>query len=190
MKKLVFAALALGLAASFSAYPQSSNAQLQGGKLDRKEAKALKDLADADLAEMAAGKIGAEKGQSQDVKRFGQKMQDDHGANLSELKALAQSKGVDLPAQPSKKHQAEAKKLQSASRFDQAYMDHMVKDHKTDVKKLSDATKSAKDPEVKAFLEKTRDAVQGHLQIAQQLDQLVKGGKSASAGSSSAKKAR
>ncbi len=188
MHKLVFAAAALGLALSLPAGAQTQGKNAARG-LDQKEAKALKDLADADMAEVQAGKIGVEKAKSDDVKQFAQKMQDDHGKNLEELKTLAQSKGVDLPDQPSQKHQAEAKKLQSASedRFDRAYMDHMVKDHKTDVKKLSDAAKSAKDPEVKAFLEKTHDTVQDHLQMAQQVDQSVKGGKSASSGSSSKK---
>ncbi|MGE5640062.1 MAG: DUF4142 domain-containing protein [Clostridia bacterium] len=184
MHKLIFAAAALGLALSLPAGAQTQGKDAAKG-VDRKEAKAMKDLAEADMAEVAAGKLAAEKAKSDDVKKFGQQMQDDHGQNLSEVQKLAQAKGIDLPSQPKKKDQALAKKLESQSgdRFDKAYMDAMVKDHKEDVKKLNAAAKSAKDPEIKATLEKTAQTVQGHLKMAQDIQRNM--GRTASNGSSS-----
>jgi predicted outer membrane protein len=180
MQKLIFGALTLGLALSLPAAAQ----------VQSKDAKALKDLADADMTEVQGGKAAAERAHSPEVKKFAQHMQDDHGQNLSEVQKLAQAKGVDLPSQPSKKHQGEMKKLESQSgeRFDKAYVDAMVKDHKEDLRKLKSAAKDAKDPEIKATLQKTAQTVEGHLKMAQDLQRGM--GRTASNGSSSASSSR
>src|SRR6266850_199740 len=55
-------------------------------KMDNNDAAALKQLAQANLNEVEAGKLGAGKAQSPAVKQFGQKMVDDHGKMYEELK--------------------------------------------------------------------------------------------------------
>ena len=47
----------------------------------------------------------------------------------------------------------------------------MVKDHRTDVKEFQDAANDVKDPELKAFAQKTLPTLQEHLRMAQQLPQ-------------------
>src|SRR4051794_1626641 len=49
------------------------------------------------LAEVQLGKLAAEKASSDEVKKFGQRMVDDHGKANDELKTLAQSKSITLP---------------------------------------------------------------------------------------------
>ncbi|MBE8219300.1 DUF4142 domain-containing protein, partial [Leptospira borgpetersenii serovar Ballum] len=68
-----------------------------GAKLSAGDEKALKDMAQADINEVAAAKIALEKAQNSDVKAFAQKMVDDHSAALSKVQAVAQQKGVTLP---------------------------------------------------------------------------------------------
>ncbi|KAB1051134.1 DUF4142 domain-containing protein, partial [Cronobacter sakazakii] len=65
-----------------------------GAKLSAGDEKALKDMAQADINEVAAAKIALEKAQNSDVKAFAQKMVDDHSAALSKVQAVAQQKGV------------------------------------------------------------------------------------------------
>lgn len=55
----------------------------------------------------------------------------------------------------------------SGNDFDKAYMKHMVDDHKKDVSEFEKASRSAKDPEVKAFAAKTLPTLKAHLQQAQ-----------------------
>ncbi|KAB1038046.1 DUF4142 domain-containing protein, partial [Cronobacter sakazakii] len=77
-----------------------------GAKLSAGDKKALKDMAQADINEVAAAKIALEKAQNSDVKAFAQKMVDDHSAALSKVQAVAQQKGVEPPPEPDAKHKA------------------------------------------------------------------------------------
>jgi predicted outer membrane protein len=143
-----------------------------GAKLSSGDEKILKDMAMADMAEVEGGKMAQSKGQSSEVKAFGQQMIDDHTANLNEVKALAQARGVTLPTEPDAKHKAMASKLEkmSGDAFDKAYMSQAgVQDHKTVHSKLMTASKKAKDPELKALVDKTEPVVAQHLKAAQQM---------------------
>ena len=151
-----------------------------GAKLASGDQQILKDMAMANMAEIEGGKLAQSKGQSAEVKAFGQQMIDDHTQNLNEVKALAQARGVTLPAEPDAKHKAMAAKLEkmSGADFDKAYMKQAgVQDHKTVHAKLVAASKKAKDPEVKALVDKTEPVVAQHLKSAQQMP-TAKGGTS------------
>ncbi|WP_109370484.1 MULTISPECIES: DUF4142 domain-containing protein [unclassified Massilia] len=159
-----------GSAAGQSAAAGSSSAT--GAKLSSGDQKILKDIAMADMAEVEGGKLAQSKGQSAEVKAFGQQMIDDHSANLKDVQALAQARGVTLPTEPDAKHKAMAAKLEkmSGADFDKAYMKQAgVQDHKTVHAKLMTAQKKAKDPEVKALVDKTEPVVAQHLKSAQQM---------------------
>jgi len=180
MKFAIPLVAAVFLGVSLSAYPQQKS-EKKGANTD---ARAMRDLAEANMAEVETGKVAAQKAQSDEVKKFAQHMVDDHGKMLQELQQLAQSKGVDLPKSPNKKHQAAMKKLESASgeQFDKTYMSEMVKDHQDTVKKVEKIAKSSKDPEVKGAAQKALPDIKEHLQMAQSLSGKAGG---ASKGSSS-----
>lgn len=151
----------------------AAGATASGAKLSAGDAKILKDIAMADMAEVAGGKLAQSKGQSSEVKAFGQQMIDDHTANLNEVKTLADARGVTLPAEPDAKHKAMAAKLEkmSGADFDKAYMKQAgVQDHKTVHAKLMADAKKAKDPELKALVEKTEPVVAQHLKSAEQMN--------------------
>lgn len=151
---------------------QTAAGTATGAKLVAGDQAILKDMAIADMAEIEGGKLAQSKGQSAEVKAFGQQMIDDHTANLNEVKALAQARGVMLPTEPDAKHKAMAAKLEkmSGDAFDKAYMKQAgVQDHKTVHAKLVAASKKAKDPEVKALVDKTEPVVAQHLKSAEQM---------------------
>jgi putative membrane protein len=143
----------------------------------------MKQLGQANLNEIEAGKIAASKAQSPDVKQFGQKMVQDHGKMFEDLKALAKKKDVALPDKVAAKEFAQMKLMErkSGAEFDRAYMDHMVKDHEQDLKDAQQIAAKAKDPEFKAAVQQATGKIQEHLQLAQSIS------KSAAAGSSSGK---
>jgi predicted outer membrane protein len=151
---------------------QSAAGAATGAKLSAGDEKILKDMAMANMAEVEGGKLAQGKSQSSEVKAFAQQMIDDHTANLNEVKALAQARGVTLPTEPDAKHKAMAAKLEkmSGDAFDKAYMKQAgVQDHKTVHAKLMAASKKAKDPEVKALVDKTEPVVAQHLKSAEQM---------------------
>lgn len=143
-----------------------------GAKLSAGDEKGLKDMAQANINEVAAAKIALSKAESSDVKAYAQKMVDDHGSALTKVEAVAKQKGVTLPTEPDAKHKAMAEKLekQSGDAFDKAYMENAgTKDHKMVLSKLqSDATK-IKDPDVKALADAHTPVVEQHLKAAEEM---------------------
>src|SRR5690348_11704793 len=112
------------------------------------DSKFVKEAAQGGAAEVELGHLAMQKAASDDVKQFGQRMITDHSRAGEQLKAIAESKGIDIPTGLSAKDQALAANLQklSGSQFDDAYMTAMVKDHKKDVADFEKASKTAKDP--------------------------------------------
>ena len=141
-------------------------------KLSAADKKGIMDMAMANMAEVETGKLALSKSQNAEVKTFAQQMIDDHGKALTEVQALAQSKGVTLPTELDAKHKAMSAKLEklSGDAFDKAYMKQAgLADHKATHAKLKSISKSAKDPDVKAAAEKTMPTVEQHLKAAQQM---------------------
>ncbi|HBC81514.1 DUF4142 domain-containing protein [Pseudescherichia vulneris] len=144
-----------------------SNAKLSAG-----DEKAVKDMAQANINEIAAAKIALNKAQSSDVKAFAQKMVDDHGAALTKVQTVAQQKGVTLPTEPDAMHKAMAANLekQSGDAFDKMYMENAgTKDHQMVLSKLQSDAKMIKDPDVKALADAHTPVVEQHLKSAQQM---------------------
>ena len=163
----------------------SSSAEATGSsaaKLTAADRKAIMDMAMSNMAEVEMGKLAQSKGESAGVKEFATKMVEDHGKALTEVQALAQSKGVTLPTELDKKHKDMAAGLekQSGAAFDRTYIKQGgVGAHKETMTKLQAARKGAKDADVKAQVEKTIPVVQAHLKHAEELSS----GKSGSSGS-------
>jgi putative membrane protein len=152
-------------------------------KMSNDDQAAMKQLAQDNVNEIAAGKMAADKAQSPDVKKFAQKMVDDHGKMLQDLKTLAKKKDVNLPESTSVKDMAQGKLMErkSGAEFDKEFMDHMVKDHEKALQEVKNVAAKAKDSEFKAAAQQAAGKIQEHLQLAQRLS------KSAAAGSSSSK---
>ena len=115
--------------------------------------------------EVRLGEIAKEKGARQDVKHFGAMMATDHGKAGEELKAVATKNGVTLPPDLDAKHKAIVDSLSklSGAEFDKAYITEMVKDHEKDAIGFEDASKTAKNPDVKGFAAKTLPVIKSHL---------------------------
>ena len=89
----------------------------------------------------------------------------DHGKAGEDLKAVAAKRDLKLPVDLDAKHTAIVDRLDklSGSAFDKAYLDEMLKAHVKDASAFEDASKNSKDPDVKAFAERTLPVVQAHL---------------------------
>ena len=123
------------------------------------------------LTEVELGRLAAQKGQSADVKRFGQRMVSDHSKANTELKKLAASKGITLPAEMNAEQMAEHAKLAklSGAEFDREYMTLMVEDHDKDVAAFLDESKDGSDPDIKSFAAKTLPTLQEHQRMSKEI---------------------
>jgi putative membrane protein len=127
------------------------------------------------MAEVDLGKLAVEKASSDDVKKFGQRMIDDHGKANEELKMLAQNKHITLPTDldPHAKAMHDRLAKLSGPAFDRAYMQAMVIDHKKDVNEFRMEAKSGKDPDIKGWAAKTLPTLEEHLRLAQSTNSAV-----------------
>jgi putative membrane protein len=85
----------------------------------------LKEAAEGGLAEAELGQLAVEKSSNEDVKRFAQRMAEDHGKANENLKQLAAQKGVSLPSEPSAKQKAKKERLSElwGDELDKAHYD-------------------------------------------------------------------
>jgi putative membrane protein len=143
----------------------------KNSKIARGDRKFMQDAAEGGMFEVQSGQLAANKASDDKVKQFASKLVEDHQSANNELMQLANTKGLELPAAPSRSERREIEKLgkESGSKFDQDFAKVEVKDHEKDIKKFEKASGKVKDPELKAWIDKTLPHLREHLALAQQL---------------------
>ncbi len=149
---------------------QSSNQTMSSG-LSAADKKFVREAAEGGMAEVELGQLAVQKASSDDVKKFGQRMIDDHSKANDKLKEVASSKGISLPSSPNAKQEATKNRLSklSGDEFDKAYMRDMLQDHKQDVAAFRTESKTGRDADVKSFAAETLPTIQDHLKEAQSI---------------------
>lgn len=182
--KILSSLFVLGLLAAGAAVSQQDR---EGGERGRQGTRGGMDAAgDPDkyfmlcasmmnLAEISAGRLAERRSQHEDVKAFGQRMVKDHTQANSELARLAQKAGLSMPAQADESHAMMIMHLSKlkAEDFDAEYASLMVAEHAKAVALFEAKAKSAKDPDLKAWSEKTLQHLKHHLEAARELQQKV-----------------
>jgi putative membrane protein len=183
MKTVLFAGVALAFATVGFAQSQTPNttqnpAQTRSGNESRvnvtssgsEDIEFVLDAAKGGMAEVQLGKLATEHGQSDEVKKFGQRMVDDHTKANEELKSIAESKSIKLPDELEGKDKALMTRLEklNGTAFDRAYMNAMVTDHQKDVNEFKKESNAGRDPQVKSFASSTLPTLEEHLQQAKQ----------------------
>ena len=167
-KAMLSAAVAAACAVPLAAAAQTMNTPAASG-LNKADQKIVVAMAQANMAEIEAGKLALANAQSADVKAYAQQMVDDHTKALADVTTLATNKGVALPTEVDAKHKAMAARLSKlkGTKFDKMYMQQAgVKDHKMVHAKLKKDSTTATDPEVKALAAKMMPTIEEHLHKA------------------------
>jgi putative membrane protein len=178
------AALAAGATDNTSGSRSMTNTATTQTKSDlsSSDRRFIEKAAQGGAAEVATGKLAAQKAQSPDVKQFGERMVKDHSAADDQLMKIASDKGVPASSELDSSSQREYDKLSklSGAQFDREYMKMMVSDHEKDIKEFRSESKSAKDPEVKSFAQNTLATIEEHLRLAKSAQASVRHEKTAS----------
>ena len=123
------------------------------------------------LAEVEMGELGAKKATNGQVKTFAKRIVTDHTKANAELLAVIKGKGLEVPSSRDTMHKAMMEKFQqqdAGKDFDRDYMEHMIKDHKTDVELFETAADDAKlDSNLRGYAKKTLPTLRDHLNQAQ-----------------------
>ena len=187
MKKITLSALFLASIITFSSCNSTEKKDSTEKAEDANEAKfddtKLEDdtefavaAADGGMFEVELGKLAEKNAVSKGVKDFGAMMVKDHSKANDELKALASQKNITLPDSLSEDKHKKYKDLaeKKGTDFDKAYVSLMVDDHKQDIKEFEEASKDAKDAEVKAWAAGKLPTLNHHLETVQNLKDKLK----------------
>lgn len=130
----------------------------------------VKKAAQVGMTEVELGKIALNKSQDANVRKFAERMVQDHGKNNAELATLAKAKNLDVPKSLDSEHQAMVQQLsgKSGAAFDSAYAQHMAMDHDKAVMLFESGSKTS-DAELAGFAKKTLPTLKEHKQMAQNL---------------------
>ncbi len=135
----------------------------------------------ANDAEIDAAKAARSRADNKEVKDFAKHMIDEHEKNNKEAKQVLKKADISPKSnemaktlkKDSKEKLSELKKMKGAE-FDKAYIDEQVAMHQQLLNDLEQKyIPAAQNPELKAFLEKTKTHVQEHLSKAQQIQQTI-----------------
>ena len=182
-KRLVIAIVAIGLASSPSlmtaggaalaqtnpaAPPAASTpgAMAQPG-LTKQDREFVERAAQSGRAEIELGKL-AQKSANPDVRRFADQMIADHNRADARLTAIAQAKGIELPATLDIDHRKLRDKLATEhdGNFNRDYAHAMVVDHDQAIKLFNTEADSGGDPQLQEFARNTLPTLQEHRNMA------------------------
>lgn len=175
----LLAAMVLGVATLPYALAQNPAAEKSSASagIDKADANRVTAIAQANIAEVAAGKLALDKSTNPDVKQFAQMMIDDHSKGLDDTRTLAAKKNLSLPNEPDAAHKkmaADLAKLSGAA-FDKEYVGKAgVADHAKVLAALKDDIANARDSDVKALATKLEPTVAHHGEMAKKLNASLK----------------
>ncbi|WP_158945528.1 DUF4142 domain-containing protein [Granulicella sp. S190] len=131
----------------------------------------LRKAAQGGIAEVKLGQLAAQRGGSDEVKAFGQRMVDDHTKLNSDMAPIADSMGVRLPKEMNKEDQAEYDKLSglSGDDFDREYLSYMVKDHHKDLHEFRMEATSTTDPTLQTAVANGTKVIHDHTVMVDKL---------------------
>jgi putative membrane protein len=129
----------------------------------------LKKAIEGNYAEVEMGKLAQQNGQSDEVKKFGQMLSNDHSAANQKAMDAAKAIGMTPPDGPNAKQKADYEKMSkiTGARFDREFATHMVADHQKDIAEYKKETRQS---DAAADYAKSQvDVLQKHLDTAKSL---------------------
>lgn len=127
------------------------------------------------LLEVKSSELALKKSTSPDVKKFAQRMIDDHTKAHKELLTVLKRKGIEPPQDLMPLHQTMLDRLTKASAgdFDKEYWVNQLAAHEEAVALFEAEAKAGQDVDLKAFAVKTLPTLKEHLKMVQEM---AKGG--------------
>lgn len=130
----------------------------------------LRDALKGDNSEVALGQLAAQKGMSDGVKSFGNKLATDHAMAKDQVATVATSMKVKVTDEIKPEARREMRKLDklSGAAFDKEFVAYMVKDHEKDVAEFKEKAAGGKG-DVAMLASKQLPTLEEHLKTAQSL---------------------
>jgi putative membrane protein len=147
--------------------------------LSAEEQQFVKKAAAGGLAEVKLSELANDRASDAKVKDFARQMVVDHKNANDDLKPIAESNKIAVPTRLQGESQVAYKHLEklSGQKFDATYTKIMVSDHDKTVTAFEDASSKVKDPDLKAFIDKTLPVLRQHQQHIHEIENAGPSGK-------------
>jgi putative membrane protein len=161
----------LGAAATLAAPPPEDKPKTDDKPKAISDQEFVQQASAAGLAEINLGRLAVEQAASDDVKKFGQMMVDEHTKAGDDLNKVADRARITPAPTMDAAHQELWRKLSGmkGADFDRQYGIAMLADHKDTVALFEAEAKNGKNEDLKAMADKTLPALKHHLELAQKL---------------------
>lgn len=139
-------------------------------QVTERDKKFVKCVAEDGLYEVKISELAKTNALSIDVKVLANHMIEDHSKANSELKELAEKKGIEVPAVMSSKAIKYYDKLakKQSKDFDKAYTKCLMMDHNKDICKFKKEIKKGGDTDIKAWAAKTLPVLEHHKEMIEE----------------------
>ncbi|MGZ3758180.1 MAG: DUF4142 domain-containing protein [Mucilaginibacter sp.] len=150
---------------SVNAVKDTTTSGMTGIAVDKDDAKFTVDAANGGMTEIALSKIAQKQSTNPKIKEFAAMMVTDHTMAGDELMAIAKKKNITVPdsVNADSKKAIDEMAMKSGNDLNKAYVNKMFSDHKATVDLFESASKTLKDPDLKAFVDKTLPTIKSHL---------------------------
>jgi len=154
------------LSCSFAALAQNATSQTPSAKSGSSDSQFATKAAQSNMAEVALGKLALQNAQSDDVKKFGQRMVDDQTKAEQDLEGIASKNNWTLPSDVNATQKSDQQRMEKlkGTEFDHAYMQMMVKDHVRDVAEFrKEANSTLANSDLRDYAKRTYLVLDDHL---------------------------
>lgn len=151
--------------------PQQPNSSQQQNRISQQDTEFAQKAAESGKGEVAASQLALSKAANEPTRQFARTLVNDHQMANAQLERIAETQGLQLPAQPSPTDQKEMNDLRGLDgpAFDKAFGQNEVKDHEKAIALFEQEAQSGTDPALRAFAENTIATLRQHLQTARQV---------------------
>ncbi len=163
------AGLALAVVGLCLGYGRGENPDKEKQPVD--DATFVKMASQANLAEINMGKLALKQASGSAVKKYAQRLLDDHTKANKELNQLADKKQWTPAQSMDEKHRAMAEKMGQleGKEFDTAFLKHMIQGHEKVIALFQSEAKNGQDPDLKAWANQTLPTLKEHLKMARDI---------------------
>ena len=152
-----------------------------GARTEATPAAILSQMNVANTMEIQLSRMAAKQATSPAVKRIATQLVTDHNKNRQEVTGLAKKLNVSLtPATGGSVSASDSAAMpadlqgKSGTEFDRAFVQHQIQLHQNNIQKIeSQLLPAVQEPQLKAYLQKTLKAMQGHLATLEKTEQQI-----------------
>lgn len=171
IKKITVVAVLGGLTACAMSPPPAPPTPSAPPSLSAADTTFVQTVAEANLTEVALGKIALTNARTSGVKSFAQHAISEHTSAEDRLTTIASAHGITLPTAPNEDDQKTITTLGGikGAKFDKGYIANAIESHTNAVKLAGDEADTTSDADLKSFATDFQKTAQAHLEAAEAL---------------------